>query len=148
MSHFSTPPTQYVVCVCICSLPNMLWPKNHQQVRQSKFWRVKLFIHVLGKKKKFQQYIRITLVEFDYRTKCDYGKCQSFTAHGKERSEYAAIRMSAPLATLTGETQWKKNKSANPRTDWLCNSKGKIWKYLFKLDHYVLGQFHVLEHPL
>lgn len=60
------------------------------------------------KQKKFQQYIRITLVEFDYRTKCDYGKCQSFTAHGKERSEYAAIRMSAPQATLTGETQWKK----------------------------------------
>lgn len=33
------------------------------------------------------------------------------------------------------------------QSDWLCNSKDKLCKYLFELDHYVFGQFHVLEHP-
>lgn len=30
----------------------------------------------------------------------------------------------------------------------MCVYVHRACKYLFELDHYVLGQFHVLEHPL
>lgn len=55
-----------------------------------------------------QQYIRITSAELDSRRKCDDGKCQLFTSHGKEQSEDAAIRMLVPQAAVIGRSQLKK----------------------------------------
>lgn len=60
-------------------------------------------------------------MEFDYRTKCDHGKCQSFTWHDKERSEYAAVRMFAAQAAVVGGT----NNSANPGQTGSATARAK-----------------------
>lgn len=156
VSHFSVSPICclcIVDCVCICRLSNITQPKSHQQIRQSTFWLVKLFFSCV--EKKWHIFPAIYQDIFNGVRKCDHGKCQSFISDAKEWSEYAAIKSLHHrllwLVELSGKRRgWKVStiNSANAPTDWLCNGEGKIWKYLFKLDHYVFGQFHVLEHPL